>query len=230
VIRATQAALLVFLIVASLAAAAIAWAGYDAHLLISGVGGRLNGKSGILARAEGIEQKAFATLDNTDKATKTWANAAKAQAGSIDDLATDVHGTLSEANTSIQSIRPVTAALADEVSALHKTTDEATRGAAALADGAEAAKTTILAARPALEGLARDEDSLNTLLGDQAIHQTFANAADSFGNMNGILADGRKVADKATADFLRPVPWWKQPVSKGGALIDILAAAARHTP
>jgi hypothetical protein len=45
-----------------------------------------------------------------------------------------------------------------------------------------------------------------------------------------ILADARKVADKETADWMKPVPWWRAPIAKTGQLIDIGAALARHTP
>lgn len=229
-IRATQIALLVFLIAATAAIGMVAWAAWDAHVLISGASLRVNGKSGILARTEGIEQKAFATLDNLDKATKTWADSAKAQAGSIDDLATDVHGTLSEANTSIQSILPVTAALTDEVGALHKTTDAATGLTQQLTTDARTANDTIEDAQPLLEAYTQSGKDLDVILKDKAIHETFVNLQSATRSGAGILADGKKVADEATRKFLMPVPWWKQPISKGGELIDIGAAIARHTP
>lgn len=42
--------------------------------------------------------------------------------------------------------------------------------------------------------------------------------------------DLRKVADKMTADYFKPVPWYLYPVKKGSELLDIGAAVARHTP
>ena len=229
-IRASQVALLAFLIAATLAVAAIGWAGYDAHLLLSGLNQTVNAKTGILARAEGLETKANATLINLDKGTAVWAASAKDQAGAVRDLATDAHGTLSEVNGVALSLHGSADALHTELDSLHKTTDQTTALAAALTADAETANQTIAAAQPVLAGFTRDSDDLDALLKDNAIHQTFTSAAATLDNANGILADGRKVADKATADFLKPVPWWKQPLAKGGALIDITAAIARHTP
>lgn len=52
----------------------------------------------------------------------------------------------------------------------------------------------------------------------------------TFTNVSGITADGKKVADKATADYLKPVKWYMQPVHRIGEFWDITAAVARHTP
>ena len=91
-------------------------------------------------------------------------------------------------------------------------------------------KRTIAAAQPLLAQLTANSaslqtttDTLNDVLKRQAIGKFLDNAA-------GISGDFRTIADKATADFIRPVPWWQQPIKKSGQLIDIGAAIARHTP
>ena len=91
-------------------------------------------------------------------------------------------------------------------------------------------KRTIAAAQPLLAQLTANSaslqtttDTLNDVLKRQAIGKFLDNAA-------GISGDFRTIADKATADFIRPVPWWKQPIKKGSQIIDITAAIARHTP
>jgi hypothetical protein len=89
---------------------------------------------------------------------------------------------------------------------------------------------TIKAAQPLLAqltvngaSLQATTDTLNDTLKRQAIGKLLDNAA-------GISGDFRTIADKATADFIRRVPWWQQPIKKSGQLIDIGAAIARHTP
>jgi hypothetical protein len=57
-----------------------------------------------------------------------------------------------------------------------------------------------------------------------------SNGAAITGNANGIVGDFRQIADKETKDYLKPVPWYLYPVKKGGELIDIGAAVARHIP
>jgi hypothetical protein len=63
-----------------------------------------------------------------------------------------------------------------------------------------------------------------------ALSATVTNAAAITGNANGIVGDFRQIADKETKDYLKPVPWYLYPVKKGGELIDIGAAVARHIP
>jgi uncharacterized phage infection (PIP) family protein YhgE len=226
-IRATSAALLLFLLALT---GMTVWLGYDAHKLLTGLDAKLNGASGVLMRIEGVESKANATLVNLDKGTATWAASAKDQAAAITDLTTDAHGTLSEVNRTVESLHGSADALHAELESLHKTTDQATQLAAALTNDAQTANQTIAAAQPVLAGFTRDADDLHALLKDEAIHRTLAGAAATLDNANAILADGRKVADKAATDFLKPIPWWKQPIAKGGELIDITAAIARHAP
>jgi ABC-type transporter Mla subunit MlaD len=226
-IRATSAALFIFLVSLT---GVVLWLGYDAHKLLTGLDLKLNGASGVLMRVEGVESKANATLVNLDKGTAAWAASAKDQAAAITDLATDTHGTLSEVNSTVESLHGSADSLHTELDSLHKTTDQATALAAALTSDAETANTTIAAAQPVLAGFARDSEDLDALLKDQAIHQTLTAAAATLDNASGILADGRKVADKAAADFLKPVPWYEKPVKYFGDLWDISAAVARHTP
>lgn len=70
--------------------------------------------------------------------------------------------------------------------------------------------------------------SLDSAIGN--VNRLAANSADLVFNANGIVLDGKKVADKVTADYLKPVPWYMQPIKKSSDLLDIGAALARHTP
>ena len=113
---------------------------------------------------------------------------------------------------------------------LNKTADAATGTLNAATDMLGEGKRTIAAAQPLLSQLTANgaslqetTDTLNDTLKRQAIGKLLDNAA-------GISGDFRTIADKATADFIRPVPWWQQPIKKSGQIIDIGAAIARHTP
>lgn len=60
--------------------------------------------------------------------------------------------------------------------------------------------------------------------------RTMKFTADMSESGAGIMADARRVSDKETADFMKPVKWYMQPIKKAGDIIDIGAAVARHTP
>jgi hypothetical protein len=185
---------------------------------------------GTLTRTEAVLSKTRATMANVDTATKVWASSAAGQAKSVDDLVTDAHGTLSQANNALYSLHQSADAMHEDLGALHKTIDAASDLTAALTVDARTANTTIAAAQPVLEAYARAGDDLDAFLKQEAVQRIVTNVAGMTESGNGILGDFRKVADKETADWLKPVPWWKVPIKRGGELIDIGAAVARHAP
>jgi hypothetical protein len=76
----------------------------------------------------------------------------------------------------------------------------------------------------------QDAADLDALLKDEAIHRTLVNTADLTGNANGVVADGRKVADKLTEDFTAKKPWYKKIGPPIEDLWDYGALVARHMP
>ena len=120
--------------------------------------------------------------------------------------------------------------LSSTADSLKGTADALTGTAQGATDTLTEGKRTIAAVQPLLAQLTANSaslqtttDTLNDVLKRQAIGKLLDNAA-------GISGDFRTIADKATADFIRPVPWWQQPIKKGSQIIDITAAIARHTP
>jgi len=118
---------------------------------------------------------------------------------------------------------------------LSGTADALTGTAQGLTDTLAEGKRTIAAAQPLLASLdATAQASTQTIqtfngrLSDprvDALLTDFRGMADSG---NGIMADGRKVADYGTAKLTTP-PTWKQRIfGKLGDTYDILAWAARH--
>jgi hypothetical protein len=185
---------------------------------------------GTLTRTEKLLSKTYATMSNLDAATKIWAGSAKEQTAAVQDLATDAHGTLSEVNGVAQSLHGSADALHTELDSLHKTTDQATTLAAALTTSAQTMNQTIASAQPLLVASTRAVDHFDSLVNSPDLSHALSHVQGMTSSGDAILADARKVADKETADWLRPVPWWRVPIQKGGALIDIGAAVARHTP
>jgi ABC-type transporter Mla subunit MlaD len=218
--RATSAALLALLISCI---GMVLWLGHAAHQVLMHL-------DGAVTRAQAIETKANATLVNLDKGTAVWAASAKDQAGAIQDLATDAHGTLSEADDALGSIRPVSRSLISEVGALKETTAQATRAASALADTAETANRTIQSAQPLLEASTRAVEHFDSLVNSPDLSQALSHVDGMTASGDAILGDARKVADHETANWLKPVKWYMQPIKKSSDLLDIAAAISRHTP
>ena len=73
-------------------------------------------------------------------------------------------------------------------------------------------------------------DNLNAILRQKAIAEILANVDSMTGSGAEILADGKKVTDKATADYLAPQPWWKKAGRYASDAFDYGALFARHTP
>lgn len=99
------------------------------------------------------------------------------------------------------------------------------------------AQTSIAAIQPVLGALERDADAANktvtdfdALVSSPDLSHALSHVEGMTASGDGILADAKKLADKETADWLKPHPWWQAPIAKGGQLIDITAAIARHTP
>ena len=113
-------------------------------------------------------------------------------------------------------------------------TTHLTRTADAATDLTQELTTTIRTVNdrtgPLLDAYTQSGNDLDALLKDHAVHETLDNVNDLTQNMAGVTLDLRKASDKATADYLRPVKWYMQPVRRFGEIWDIGAAVARHTP
>jgi len=127
--------------------------------------------------------------------------------------------------------------LSSTADSLSETAHAATGTLDAATDTIGEGKHTIAAAQPLFAQLTANgaslqaaTDTLNDTLKRKAVGEMLDNLAGATGQGNAILGDFRQVADKARADYLRPVPWYMQPVHRAGDVLDIGAAIARHTP
>lgn len=76
----------------------------------------------------------------------------------------------------------------------------------------------------------RTIDSVDARIRDPRLDAIMQHIEGVSASADGIVGDGRKVADKVTTDYLKPVPWWKWPLQRGGELMDIGSAVARQMP
>ena len=97
-------------------------------------------------------------------------------------------------------------------------------------EGKRTLETFNAKAGPLLDAYTNAGNDFDALLKRKAIGDLLDNLAGATGQGNAILGDFRQVADKARADYLKPVPWYMQPIHRAGDIMDISAAIARHTP
>jgi hypothetical protein len=120
--------------------------------------------------------------------------------------------------------------LSSTADSLKGTADALTGTAQGATDTLAEGKRTIAAAQPLLAAYTQSGNDMDALIKRKAIGDLLDNLAGVTAHGNAIAGDFQQVADKARADYLRPVPWYMQPIKKSSQLIDIGAAIARHTP
>ena len=184
-----QRFLCLLLVTASAGSGLLFW---DAHVFLTHLDTRVNGTTGLIMRAEGVESKANATLVNIDNGTKVWAGAAKAQSDAVLDLVTDAHGTLSGANAALFTINDSAHTLNDDLGALQGTIS----GASDLTEQADADLRTLNGSFAALTPLLGHSDAavsdLDALLKDESLHQTLVNVDLTTASLAGVTGDFQK--------------------------------------
>ena len=97
-------------------------------------------------------------------------------------------------------------------------------------EGMDTLSTFNAKAGPLLDAYTQSGNDMDALIKRKAIGDLLDNLAGVTAHGNAIAGDFQQVADKARADYLRPTPWYLQPVHRAGDIMDISAAIARHTP
>ena len=110
------------------------------------------------------------------------------------------------------------------------TADAATGTLTAATDTLGEGKRTIAAAQPLLAAYTQSGNDMDALLKRKAIGDLLDNLAGVTAHGNAIAGDFQQVADKARADYLRPVPWYMQPLKKSSDVLDIAGLLSRHIP
>jgi len=134
------------------------------------------------------------------------------------------------AESNMQAVNDLADHLNRTADALTGTTQEASTAIGTANESIAASKPLLVnlsATSAAFTGVA---DSLNARITDPSLDKIIGHVDSVSAHADAIAGDLQKVSDKETADFLKPVPWYLYPIKKGGDLIDIGAAIARHTP
>jgi|GEM_PF-3395717 len=184
---------------------------------------------------DGLVTKASALIDG---GTKTLANVnrpCKGPAGpdacgtlaQINKVAIDTGNAVITTQMQVRAVTPLMAAAAislQTASAHINSTADAATGLLNTATG------SIAAAQPLLQSSTRTVDSLNARITDPHIDALMLHLDGVTASADGILGDGRKVADKATNDYMTPKPWYLKLRQYAGDTYDFGALFARHIP
>ena len=176
---------------------------------------------GVLTRFEVVEGKLFGTAKNLDAASRIWADSAKSQARTVAQLAENANDAILVAKGAMVSARTTLDTINEQAAHIGPLLDSARAATDAVPQTLDGLYNTSRAATQSMT-------DLDDLLKSQAVRGSIANFADLLGNANGIAVDGRKVADKATLDYLTPKPWWMKVGQYAGDAADFGALFARH--
>lgn len=156
----------------------------------------------------------------------------------IGDIAVDTQLQVQQSGTLINAASQSLTSTATHLNAAVDTANAQLTHLGPLMDSARAATDSIPPAvqsvTPVFESVFASVDgavgSFQRFLTAPGLTGTIDNVSDLTAQWAAISADGRKVTDKITADYFKPVPWYMWPVKKSSELLDIGAAVARHTP
>lgn len=174
---------------------------------------------------------------NLSTASKAWADASKQQAQSTVAIERDVRAEMWHVDRTLTTLDGTLSAYGGIPAHLNGVADASTGLLASAKGTTDKIPDTLTALNGAIGKIGGtadqatvDMDDFDAVLKDQAIHRTAEDLAGMADSGNHIMFDFRRVADKETDDFLKPVKWYMQPVKKFGDIWDIGAAIARHTP
>ena len=164
----------------------------------------------------------LAQLSQTEKNIGILAGQTVEQVRQTGSLVTATATTMTEAGDSIR----------DVAGKLSGTATAATGLLSAGQTDLETAQPSIAALQPLLSHFDAAVADFDGYLKDNAVNVrlTLADLRGMADSGNGVMFDFREVADKETANYLKPVRWYMQPVRRFGEVWDIGAAVARHTP
>lgn len=174
------------------------------------------------------------TVAHLDAATAAWASASAQQVASVSAIERDLRAQLWHVD---RFLNTGTDTLQAARGAINTAKDQLTH-VAPLLDSTRAAVDAIPPAikqitdgtQPILANADGAVGDFRKFITAPALTDTISNVSSVTGSAAAIGVDARKVADKTTADYLKPVPWYMYPVKKGSELLDIGAAVARHAP
>lgn len=172
-----------------------------------------------------------------DAATGAWANASKQQVQSVAAIERDLRAemwhidrTLLTVNDTLRTAQGTLTGATVAVSTVNEQMKAVGPLLASARQATDAISPTLQAAQGALGSIQPAVTDFQDFLKQPTLMETLSNVNRMTGSGAAIIGDAQKVSDKMTADYLKPVPWYLKPIKRGGEIIDITAAIARHTP
>lgn len=177
------------------------------------------------------------TVAHLDSATGAWANASaqqvrsveaierdlRAQLWHVDRLLNTAQGTLQAGSGALDTLQAQITHVSPLLDSLKATSDAIPPAITHITDTADGLQPVLVETAGAVGDVRR-------FINQPALTDTITSAASITGSAAGIAADSKRVADKLTADYFKPVRWYMKPLKRSGELIDIGAAVARHAP
>lgn len=209
--------------VASAAVFALSAIGYRVYTApdLSGPVGRLNAALDTVNRpCKGVS---CGTLANIDKLVMK-----------VGDIAVDTQMQVRQTGTLIsaasQSLTSTSATLNAQLEHIGPLLDSAKAAADALPVTLQHVNGAVDGVTPVLASIDGATGDFRRFITAPALSSTIANVDSMTVSWSATSDDLRRVADKTTTDYLKPVKWYMWPIKRGSELLDIGAAIARHTP
>jgi chromosome segregation ATPase len=187
---------------------------------------RINSKTGILARAEGIEQKTFATLKNIDDLTGQLNDAAGDWSDASKQESQNILGITKHADNTLSGVDDTIGTASDQIAQLEPILRDADTAVKQVNTDLQTANTTIASAQPLIDQSKVAVTDLDKILKDKAVGETMANvnrltlaSANTMEQWDGISTNFNKMSARVEKDFDSPKPWYTKIGPYGGDLL-----------
>lgn len=170
------------------------------------------------------------TLGNVNGATRAWSDASAQQVKSVAAIERDLRAEMWHVDRSLTTVDSTLTVAQGTIAGVRDTltvTNEQLAHVGPLLDSARAVTASL---DPVISNANGAVTDVRDFLTQPSLTALMVNTASMTASGAGILGDARTVADKETANFLKPVKWYMVPMKYTGEFIDIGAAIARHTP
>ena len=196
------------------------WALYRVGLAADAL--RLPDVAPTLARANTVLENADAATKNLADATGDWSDASKEQTR-------DVRAALAAGGRLLDATTEDAKALKPAIQSVQKTADAAT---GLTLQATSTLQTIDSKAGPLLDAYAGAGRDLDAMIQDNSpsVKTVLVNFAGMTDSGNGILADGKKVADKETAEYLKAHTPWGTVARRLWGAYDITSWIAANRP
>jgi len=168
------------------------------------------------------------TIQHVNAATDVWAQASLKQAAAADALLRDLRVISWRLDRSFLKLDTVLDTSNEQIKHVGPLLDSVKGATDAVPRTLSRVNMAVDESRGTLEALTLDADAIHARITDRRVDALLDDLRSMTGSGAGILADGKQVADKSTADYMKAhTPWGRVSARLWGGY-DILAWAAGH--